>query len=160
MSTRLNLVMATQNFRGGLQDENKVEEVRLQMRRQGIDVVAGQESGLIQAGVSKRWDTGEVLISCGKEGPRRAKASSCFFLSKNMAEAWVSGGSELKNYGNRLSILTIPLRKRKLLLINSHFPESSSHKKAQLVAYRTKIELILRKVHKSCLLYTSDAADE
>ena len=76
MKKGASIVAATQNFRGGLRDEEKIEEMILQMRRQCINIVCGQESGLANEFAVKRWDTGEMLISCGKNGSNRKKAAA------------------------------------------------------------------------------------
>ena len=149
---RNGVVAATQNFRGGLQDEDKVEEVMIQMRRQGIDLICGQEAGLQQEFKSKRWDTGELLISCGKSGSNRAKASGCYFLSAELAEVFVRGGSKLTRHGDRLSTIILPLNKRTIHVINSHFPDSAHKKKNELQEYRTKVDTVLRNVNKKHLL--------
>ena len=105
MKKGASIVAATQNFRGGLRDEEKIEEMILQMRRQCINIVCGQESGLANEFAVKRWDTGEMLISCGKNGSNRKKAAGCYFLDAEMAEAYIKGGSKMTRHGDRLSTI-------------------------------------------------------
>ena len=122
------------------------------MRRKGIDFICGQEAGLNNDFTMKRWDTGELLISCGKSGSNRAKASGCFFLSAKMAQFFTKGGSKRTTHGDRLSTIQIPLRRRTLHVINSHFPDSANKKRQEVIEYRNKIDGVLRKVKKRDLL--------
>ena len=116
------------------------------MRRQRIDFVCGQESGL-PAGEEfyMRLDSGEMVINCGPTmgangggNSRRSKARNCFILNKEMGDAFVKGGRVLKRHGPRLSTIEIPWNKERILLINSHFPDSDRRKKRERETYMLK----------------------
>jgi hypothetical protein len=64
------VVAATQNMRG-LTSESDREEIRLQMERQHIDLVCGQETWMNTDKSVQRWDTGELFLNCGGQKTRR-----------------------------------------------------------------------------------------
>ena len=96
-----NFIAATQNFRG-MTTEGEREEVRVQMQRQGIHLICGQESWCRNDTSQGRWETGELFINCGGEKNSKKHDGVCFFLSKDMSKMFEKSGREVKKYCSRL----------------------------------------------------------
>ena len=146
------MVIVTQNFRGGLKDEAGREEAVLQLRRQHIDVICGQESGLPKDIQLKRWDTGELFISGGDKDNKRSRAGNVFILSRRMAEAYLKGGSQFTKHCPRLLSIQIPVNKKTVHIVNPHFPDSDRKKVKELEAYKIRVYDVLQKVPRKHLL--------
>ena len=130
--TKIKFITATQNFRGAHTEEAR-EEVRVQMKRQGIDLICGQESWLQEDRSQERWETGEVFINCGGQSDNKRKHDGVsFFLSSKMASKFEKGGRQIKKYSSRLATLRLPLSKKtRLYIINAHCPDSSQTQTAK-----------------------------
>ena len=101
------VVAATQNVRG-LTTEFDREEIKLQMGRQGMHVVCGQETWMQDDKAMKRWDSGELFINCG--GQKKGKHEGvCFFLSKVAAKMFERGGRRLKKCCSRLATMRLQM---------------------------------------------------
>ena len=119
-----NFIAATQNFRG-MTTEGEREEVRVQMQRQGIHLICGQESWCRNDTSQERWETGELFINCGGEKNSKKHDGVCFFLSKDMSKMFEKSGREVKKYCSRLATMRLQISPRmKLYIINAHFPDS------------------------------------
>ena len=129
------IIVATQNFNGirKTDKEGVLEEVKTEMERQGVDILCGQEMSL-PADHRERWDTGELLLSFGKDrgDSSRSKTAVAFWMTKKMASAFERGGKQVKRYSSRLATIRIPLVSNKnLYIVNCHFPDSGQTKARQ-----------------------------
>jgi hypothetical protein len=98
---------ATQNVRG-LTTESDREEIKLQMGRQGMHVVCGQEKWMQDDKAIERWGSGELFINCG--GQLKGKHEGvCFFLSKAAAKMFERGGRRLKKCCSRLATMRLTI---------------------------------------------------
>ena len=119
-----NFIAATQNFRG-MKTEGEREEVRVQMKRQGLHLICGQESWCRNDASQERWETGELFVNCGGNENSKKHDGVCFFLSKKMAKLFEKSGREVKKYCSRLATMRITISPRmKLYIVNVHFPDS------------------------------------
>ena len=138
----LKLVAASQNMRG-LTTESDREEIKLQMERQGIHLVCGQETWVHRDTSMQRWDTGELFINCGGQDKRKHEGV-CFFLSKEMATMYERGGRQIHKYCSRLATIRLQLRGGKdIYVVNVHAPDSGQSA-AKRDAFRQKFERALR----------------
>ena len=137
------MIMASQNFNGSFNEE-KVEEMRLQMQRQHIGITCGQECRH-QITSRERWDSGELLITFGTKNERNTsnnmiKEGNVIFLNKYWAKAFLQGGKQKKKYNDRLVTIRLPLRNRQTLyVINCHYPDSGKSKAIRRV-FQLKLE--------------------
>ena len=90
-------------------------------------------------------------MSCGNNFKKGCKASMCFFMDRGTAELFIKGGSNVKSLGPRLATILIPMHKRTVHFINSHFPDSGQ-KKITLDEYKIKVEGVLQRVQRRDLL--------
>ena len=141
------IVLGSQNF-NGFRNELKREELVLQMRRYGIDLLCGQESAM-PTSTDVRWDTEEIFLNFGYDRKRQdgtyvyKKAGCVFVMSKEWGGAFIRGGKKVKRYTERLVTITIPTSSgRNVYIVNAHFPDSS-HKVVVIRAFQRKFEAAL-----------------
>ena len=136
------MVAATQNMRG-LTTESDREEIKLQMGRQGMHVVCGQETWMQDEKAMERWDSGELFINCGGQEKRKHEGV-CFFLSKTAAKRFEQGGRRLKKYCSRLATIRLQIHAgRDLYIVNAHAPDSGQPA-AKREAFSRRLEAALQ----------------
>ena len=136
------MVAATQNMRG-LTSESDREEIRLQMERQHIDLVCGQETWMNTDKSMQRWDTGELFLNCGGQMGRKNEGVY-FFLSAKATKMFEGGGRKLTKCFSRLATLRLKLKGGKgIYVINGHAPDSGQTV-AKRQAHQQKLERALR----------------
>jgi hypothetical protein len=149
------VVAATQNVRG-LTTEYDREEIKLQMGRQGIHVVCGQETWMQDDKAMERWDSGELFINCG--GQKKGKHEGvCFFLSKAAATMFEQGGRRLKKCCSRLATMRLQIHEgRDLYFVNAHAPDSGQST-AKKETFQRRLEAALdTEKHSDVLALTGD----
>ena len=161
-------IAATQNMRG-LKTESDREEIRMQMVRQGIHVICGQETWIPQDQSKQRWETGELFINVGGQDKYKHEGV-CFFLSSTAVDMFEQGGQQLKTYGPRLATIRLKMKiGGDLYIVNAHAPDSGQTE-AKRSAFQRKFEQSLRAAKRNDVLMvmgdfnastgTADEADE
>ena len=139
---QVKIVAATQNMRG-LTTEADREEIRLQMERQGIHLICGQETWLRADQSQQRWDTEELFLNCGGTNTKKHDGV-CFFLSPVAAKMFERGGRRLVKYCSRLATIRLQMKGGgDLYVINAHAPDSGKNS-ATREAFQRRLERALR----------------
>jgi endonuclease/exonuclease/phosphatase family metal-dependent hydrolase len=108
----------------GLTTESDREEIKMQMGREGLHLVCGQETWVAEDQSKERWDSGELFLNCGGMAKRKHEGV-CFFVSSETAKMFERGGRRLVKCGPRLATIRLQLRGgAEVCVINARAPDS------------------------------------